>query len=133
MSAQGGTLARRGAVHLPIWPVVALLVVAVATPIGLMLIDDVRKDGQAVTSIQETEGYWSSTIGHPALRDRGVSAGVREQPAVAIRYRGYATTEYVGISHVAPSMHSVGSAGSAEGTGGPTANPCPLACQEARR
>jgi len=131
MSAQGGTLARRGAVHLPIWPVVALLVVAVATPIGLSVIDDVRKGGQAVTSIQETEGYWNSTIGHPALRDRGVSAGVRE---LAIKgYRGYATTEYVGISHVAPSLHSVGYAGSAEGTSGPTTNPCPLACQQARR
>ena len=129
MSAQGGTLARRGAVHVPIWPVVALLVVAVATPIGLSLIDDVRKGGQAVTSIQETEGYWNSTIGHPALQDRGVSAGVRE-PAVK-GYSGYATTGYVGISHVAP--HSVGYAGSAEGTSGPTTNPCPLACQEARR
>lgn len=122
MSAQGGTLARRGAAHMPIWPVVALLVVAVATPIGLSVIDDVRKGGQAVTSIQETEGYWNSTIGHPALRDRPVSAGVRD-----------ATTEYVGISHVAPSLHSVGYAGSAEGTGGPTTNPCPLACQQARR
>ena len=133
MSAQGGTLARRGAVHVPIWPVVALLVVAAATVIGLTVIDELRPGGQAVTSIQETEGYWSSTIGHPALLDRGVSAGIREQPAVAIRNRGYATTEFVGISHVAPSMHSVGYAGFPEGTGGPTANPCPLACQEARR
>ena len=126
MSAKGATLARRGAVHLPIWPVVALLVVAAATPIGLSVIDDVRKG--AVTSIQETEGYWNSTIGHPALRDRPVSAGVRE-----VGMKGYATAEYVGISHVAPSLHSVGYAAPAEGTGGPTTNPCPLACQEARR
>ena len=113
---------------MPIWPVVALLVVAVGTPIGLSVIDDVRKGGQAVTSIQETEGYWNSTIGHPALRDRPVSAGVRE-----LGMKGYATTEYVGISHVAPSLHSVGYAGTAEGTGSPTTNPCPLACQQARR
>ena len=114
MSAKGATLARRGAVHLPIWPVVALLVVAVATPIGLSVIDDLRNAGQAVTSIQETEGYWNSTIAHPAVRGRG-----------------YATTDYVGISHVAP--HSVGYAGSAEGTSVPKTNPCPLACQQARR
>jgi hypothetical protein len=90
MSAQGGTLARRGAVHLRIWPVVAVLVFAVATVIGLRVIDDVRQS-PAVTSIQETEGYWNSTIGHPALRDRGgLAAAVREQPAVAIHAPGRA-------------------------------------------
>lgn len=128
MSAQGRTLARRGAVRLPIWPVVALLVVALATPVGLSLIDDVRKAGQAVTSIQETGRNWNSTIGHPALRDRPASTGVRE-----VGMKGYATTEYVGISHVAPSLHSVGYEGSAVGADGPTTNPCPLACQQARR
>ena len=89
---------------MPIWPVVALLVVAVATPIGLSVIDDFRNGRQAVTSIQETEGYWNSTIGHPALRDRPVSAVGRD-----------ATVEYVGISHVAPSLH--GSASATIGTG----------------
>jgi hypothetical protein len=132
MSAKGATLARRGAVHLPIWPVVALLVVAVATPIGLSVIDDLRNGGQAVTSIQETEGYWNSTIAHPAVRGRGYATtdyvGISH---VAPRAVGYATTDYVGISHVAP--HSVGYAGSAEGTSVPKTNPCPLACQQARR
>jgi hypothetical protein len=35
MSAQGGTLARRGAVHLPIWPVAILLAAAIAGAIAL--------------------------------------------------------------------------------------------------
>jgi hypothetical protein len=90
MSAQEGTLARRGAVHLPIWPVATLLVVAVAAAIGLKVIDDVRP-GEAVTSIQETEGYWDSTVGHPVLRGRGgLVSAVREQPAVAIHVPGRA-------------------------------------------
>jgi hypothetical protein len=132
MSAKGATLARRGTVHLPIWPVVALLVVAVATPIGLSVIDDVRNGGQAVTSIQETEGYWNSTIAHPAVRGRGYATtdyvGISH---VAPRAVGYATPDkYVSISHVAP--HSVGYAPD-EGTSVPTTNPCPLACQQARR
>ena len=131
MSAKGATLARRGAVHLPIWPVVALLVVAAATPIGLSVIDDVRNGGQAVTSIQETEGYWNSTIAHPALRRGYATTDYVGISHVAPRAVGYATTDYVGTSHVAP--HSVGYAGPTEGTSGPTTNPCPLACQEARR
>jgi hypothetical protein len=90
MSAQGGTLARRGALHLPILPVATLLVVAVATAIGLSVFDEVRQ-GEAVTSIQETDGYWNSTVGHPALRDRGgLSAAVGEQSAVAIHVPGRA-------------------------------------------
>jgi hypothetical protein len=86
-----------------------------------------------VTSIQETEGYWNSTIAHPALQDRGGDAttGYVGISHVAPHSVGYAATVYVGLSHVAP--HSVGYAGPAEGTSVPTTNPCPLACQEARR
>jgi len=38
MSAQGGTLQRRGTIELPIWPVAVLVVTAVAAAIGMTLL-----------------------------------------------------------------------------------------------
>jgi hypothetical protein len=82
MSAQGGTLQRRGTIELPIWPVAVLVVAAVAAVVGMTLL---RDSGQTrfVTSVTEIERFANST------------AAVREQ--------GAALPVYVGISHVAPS------------------------------
>jgi hypothetical protein len=81
MSAQGAIFERR-AMHLPmIWPVVALLVVAVAVGIGVRLLDDVRP-AQPITSIQETEGYWDPTVGHPVGPRRGAVAPVLNVTAI---------------------------------------------------
>ncbi len=93
MSAQGGTLQRRGTIELPIWPVAALVVAAVAALIGMTLLRDA---GQTtfVKSVTESERFENST------------AAVREQGAVAP-----AIPQVVGISHVAPSLHSVGFVG----------------------
>jgi hypothetical protein len=41
MSAQGGTLHRRGTIELPIWPVAVLVVAATAAAIGMTLLRDV--------------------------------------------------------------------------------------------
>lgn len=69
MSAQGGTLARRGAVHLPIWPVAALLVAAVAAAIGMSILtrSEVRRPVAVVTDEE---------------RLANSSAAIREQGAV---------------------------------------------------
>jgi hypothetical protein len=82
MSAQGATL-RRGTAHLPIWPVAALVTAAVATLIGMSLIDGVRPQG-IVTSVTRTERLANS------------SAAIREQGAVL--------PIVWGTSHVTPSQ-----------------------------
>ena len=96
MSAQGGTLQHRGTIELPVWPVAVLVVVAVAAAIGMTLL---RSAGQTtfVTSVTDTERLANS------------SAAVREQGAVAPAIP--AIRPAVGISHVAPSLHSQGFAG----------------------
>jgi len=96
MSAQGGTLQRRGTIELPIWPVAVLVVTAVAAAIGMTLL---KSAGQTtfVTSVTDTERLANS------------SAAVREQGAVAPAIPSI--RPIVGISHVAPSLHSQGYAG----------------------
>jgi hypothetical protein len=90
MSAQGGTLQRRSTIELPIWPVAVLVVAAIAAAIGMTLL---KSAGQTtfVTSVTDRERIANST------------AAVREQGAVL--------PAIVGISHVAPSLHSQGYAG----------------------
>ena len=90
MSAQGGTLRRRGTIELPIWPVAVLVVAAVAAAIGMTLLADAERT-TFVTSVTDTERLSNSTA---AVREQGATL-----PAI------------VGISHVAPSLHSVGYAG----------------------
>jgi hypothetical protein len=68
--------------HLPmIWPVVALLVIAIAVGIGVRVLDDPRP-AEPITSIQETEGYWDSTVGHPAAPRQGAVAPVLNVTAI---------------------------------------------------
>src|SRR5918995_1169933 len=72
MSAQGTTLNRRG-MHLPIWPVAALLVIAVGATIALRVIDDLRRAEPVVTT-QETFAFDPKVI-------EGSGAAIRELPA----------------------------------------------------
>lgn len=91
MSAQGGTLHRRGAIELPIWPVAVLMIAAIAAAIGMTLL---RNEGRPtfVTSVSESERLSNSTA---AVREQGATL-----PVIA------------GISHVTPSLHaSTGYAG----------------------
>ena len=118
MSAQGGTIAR-GTIHLPMWPVAAVLAAMVATAIGLTVIDDAARQGGQVTTTREAEGYWSPTTGHPAVRGREAVGAVPainpaglESASAAVREAGATLPVIVGISHVAPSLHaSTGYAG----------------------
>lgn len=91
MSAQGGTLQRRGTIELPVLPVAVLVIAAIAAAIGMTLL---RNEGQTtfVTSVSESERLANSTA---AVREQGASLPV-----------------IVGISHVAPSLNpSTGYAG----------------------
>jgi hypothetical protein len=148
MSTQGATL-RRGTIELPIWPVAVLVVVALAAAIGMTALGNAGQM-RFVTSVSDSERLANSSA---AIREQGATLPVIvgiSHVSPSLHSVDYATTGYVGISHVSPSLHSVdyattnyvgishvaprsvGYAGSAEGTG-PTTNPCPLACQEARR
>jgi hypothetical protein len=118
MSAQGGTLQRRGTIELPIWPVAVLVVAALAAAIGMTVL---RPAGQTrfVTSVTDSERFANSTA---AVREQGAVAPTIDltNSGVAIRNRGYAINESVfepttavreqgsvlpvvwGTSHVAP-------------------------------
>jgi hypothetical protein len=63
MSAQGGSLRRRGTIDLPIWPVAVLVIAVIAATIGMtMLRGDERLTNPAV-AVRE-QGAWGS-IGGP--------------------------------------------------------------------
>jgi hypothetical protein len=122
MSAQGGTLQRRGTIELPIWPVAVLVVVALAAAIGMTVLRDAGQT-RFVTSVTDSERFANSTA---AVREQGAVAPTIDltNSGVAIRNRGYAINESVfepttavreqgavlpvvwGTSHVAPSLHS---------------------------
>jgi hypothetical protein len=118
MSAQGGTLQRRGTIELPTWPVAVLVVAAVAAAIGMTLL---QSAGQTtfVTSVTEEERVANSTA---AVREQGAVApaipairpidlSVLENSSAVVREQGAMLPATVGISHVSPSLHSQGYAG----------------------
>ncbi len=104
MSAQGGTLERRGAVQLPMWTIAALLAAAIAAAIGLTVFTDARPDG-IVTSVTDDERLANSSA---AVREQGgrvlfdpavlenSSAAIREQGAFAYHASGRAHEVTVG-------------------------------------
>jgi hypothetical protein len=117
MSAQGATL-RRGTTHLPIWPVTALVAAAVVA-IGISTLGGVRQQGsvapitKAVVGLENPGAYITEAPAYVGFENPG--AYITEAPAYAgFENPGAYITEapaYVGISHVSPSLHSVGFAG----------------------
>ena len=87
MSAQGATLGR-GTGYIPIWPVAVVVLAATAAVIGLSTIARIDTIAPARTLVTVTD----------AQRLANSTAAVREQ--------GAALPVIVGISHVAPSLHS---------------------------
>jgi hypothetical protein len=83
-------------VHVPIWPVAALVTAALAAVIGISLIDS-----QGSTIGSRSENAWTTAQAEALLSRLAVqeasSAAVREAPAVAP----------IGVSHVAPSRTEV--------------------------
>ena len=88
MSAQGATLGR-GTGYIPIWPVAVVVLAATAALIGLSSIASIYTIAPARTLVTVTD----------AQRLANSTAAVREQ--------GATLPVIVGISHVAPSLHSV--------------------------
>ena len=137
MSAQGATLGR-GTVHIPIWPVAVVVVAATAAVIGLSSLSstDTIAPARPIAVVTDLERLANSTA---AIREQGavapVAVGISHVTPSAVGFAGlenpaayapqlpaYAGFENPGAYPVAPT----------EGTGGPTTNPCPLSCQQAR-
>lgn len=115
MSAQGGTLARRGAVHLPIWPVAALLGAAVGAAITMSVLAGGTKS--IVTSVTDSErlansnaavreqgtvqgsdlGTTTALSGYQAWLTHPIDAGIVEGSAAAVREMG-ATLPFEGVN-----------------------------------
>jgi hypothetical protein len=111
MSAQGGTLQRRGTIELPLWPVAVLVVAAVAATVGMTLL---RDEGQTrfVTSVTDSQRFENSTA---AVREQGAVApaissirpidlAVLESSTAAVREQGASLPSIVGISHASPRL-----------------------------
>ena len=149
MSAQGATLGGRGNVlHLPIWPVAALVATAAAALIGLSLIDGVAPI-RSVTPVTDIQRLANSSA---AIREQGaalpVVVGISHVTPSAIGVVGlenpgtYApqAPAYAGFENpaayapqaptYAPGLENPGAYPSESG---PMTNPCPVACQLARR
>jgi hypothetical protein len=120
MSASGATIQRQG-IHVPIWPILTLVVIAVATGVTLRVMSDVRQ-AQPAATVQEA-GYWDSQVGHPAPRHAvrptmigviGVSAfeasaaAVRELPAAPFHAEGRAHEVVFGTDGPAPAAEHEG-------------------------
>jgi hypothetical protein len=119
MSAQGGTLQRRGTIELPIWPVAVLVVAALAAAIGVTALMDAGQT-RFVTSVTDSERFANSTAAvreqgavaptidltnsGVAIQHRGFAVRPNLEPTTAIREQGAALPVIVGISHVAPSV-----------------------------
>jgi hypothetical protein len=95
MSAQGGTLAGRGTMHLPIWPAAALVVAAIAAAIGMSVLGGAGET-RFVTSVTDAERFSNSTA---AIREQGavlpaipsiraIDPAILEQSSAAVREQG---------------------------------------------
>ena len=110
MSAQGGTLGRGPAIQLPLWPVAALVVAAVAVAIGMTVftggqpgtreqggaipasvrpLDTSGLEGASMWTTSQAEAYVESLAARTAMLENS-SAAIREQAAVAYHAPGRA-------------------------------------------
>ena len=110
MSAQGGTLGRGPAIQLPLWPVAALVVAAVAVAIGMTVftggqpgtreqggaipaavrpLDTSGLEGASMWTTSQAEAYVESLAARTAMLENS-SAAIREQGAVAYHAPGRA-------------------------------------------
>ena len=87
MSAQGGTIAGRAPMHLPIRPIALLLAVVTAAAVGMTAVRLASDDGRTEPAVAKVE-FGSPTTGHPTIRDRhGVA--VSEMPVQRLYPDGF--------------------------------------------
>jgi hypothetical protein len=118
MSAQGGTIAR-GTIHLPMWPVAALLAAMVAAAVGMAVLTDARPDG-VVTSVTDSERLANSSA---AIREQGaaglalpaIDAAVLEHSSAAVREQGASIGASIGVTYI-HGLENAGAWGIAETT-----------------
>ena len=103
MSAQGGTLQRRGTIELPIWPVAVLVIAAISAAIGMTLVRDTVQT-RFVTSVTESERFENSTA---AVREQGAVAPTIDltNSGVAIGHRGFAIPAWDSIGGPNEALH----------------------------
>ena len=114
MSAQGGTLGRGPAVQLPLWPVAALVVAAVAVAIGMTVFvggqPGIREQGGAIpasvrpldTSGLESASLWTTGQAQAYVDSLAARAAMLENSSAAIREQGGTIPAVWGVSHVTP-------------------------------
>jgi hypothetical protein len=143
MSAQGTTL-RRGTAHVPMWPLAVLVAVAAAivlaaslfdtrpsTPIEQVTLVERFANSGAIPAASTAEASGPTTFGPVTLVERFANSGVI--PAASMDEASRVTT-FAPVTLVERLANSgVIPAPSISESGGATANPCPEACQLARR
>ena len=114
MSAQGGTLGRGPAIQLPLWPVAALVVAAVAVAIGMTVFTGgqpgTREQGGAIpaavrpldTSGLEGASMWTTSQAEAYVESLAARTAMLENSSAAIREQGGTIPAVWGISHVTP-------------------------------
>jgi hypothetical protein len=143
MSAQGTTL-RRGTAPLPMWPlavlvagaaaivlVISLLDARPATPVGqpVTLVERFANSG-AIPAASTDEAGATTTFASLTLVERFANSGAI--PAATTDQAGGATT-FAPVTLVERSANSGVIPGASTDEGGVISNPCPEACQVARR
>ena len=104
MSARGATLEGQGT-QLPMWPIVALVIIAAVTAIGLNFVDDARPTTQTATVVGRTStakgvdrsvqvGAVAPVLDAAAIQ--ASSAAVRERPAAPFHSAGRAHEVVIG-------------------------------------
>ena len=103
MSAQGGTLHRRGTIVLPIWPVAILVVALLAAAIGMTMLGDAGRT-KFVTSVTNTERLENSSA---SFREQGAVAATVDltNSGAAIKHRGYAIAEWGSVGGPNDALH----------------------------
>jgi len=103
MSAQGGTLHRRGTIVLPIWPVAVLVVALLAAAVGMTMLGDAGRT-KFVTSVTNTERLENSSA---SFREQGAVASTIDltNSGVAIQHRGYAIADWSSIGGPNEALH----------------------------
>jgi hypothetical protein len=102
MATQGATLQRQG--HLPVWPILAVVVFAIAGAIGLRILDEVRAPAPATTSAERTstaKGVERFVPAEPVVIPQSAidasSAALRERAAVPFHTSGRAHEVNIGV------------------------------------
>jgi hypothetical protein len=102
MATQGATLQRQG--HLPVWPILAVVVFAIAGAIGLRILDEVQAPAPTTTAVDRTSTAKgverfvpAEPVTIPFSAIEASSAAIRERAAVPFHSSGRAHEVNLGV------------------------------------